>query len=120
MKRIAAAMLFLAATFTMTGSAFAENGVVGINVPFNFTVNGTTLPAGTYNFTRDLTHPEMLIIRDSNNRTKAMELGINSVYSAGKPGALVFRQYGGQYFLDTVRSKSGEGEIFFPATKLER
>jgi len=48
MKRIAAIALFVAATLVTTGTALAQDHGVKANVPFNFSVAGTWLPAGTY------------------------------------------------------------------------
>ena len=48
MNRISAIALFVAASFVTAGSALAQDHRVQATVPFSFTVNGATLPAGTY------------------------------------------------------------------------
>ena len=50
MNRIAAIALFVGATLITAGSAAAQSSVVEANIPFNFTVSDTFLPAGTYTF----------------------------------------------------------------------
>lgn len=64
MNRIAAIAVFAGATLMTASSARAQGSVVKANVPFNFTVNDTVLPAGNYTFGFDLMCPDMLIIRD--------------------------------------------------------
>ena len=48
MNRISAIALLAAATFATVHSTSAQSLVTKANVPFAFTVKGTTLPAGTY------------------------------------------------------------------------
>jgi len=56
MNRIAAIALFAAAVLTTADSAAAQSRVIEVNVPFNFTVNNTFLPAGSYTFAFDSMH----------------------------------------------------------------
>jgi hypothetical protein len=50
MKRIAAIALLATATLMTAGRANAQSDVLKVNVPFNFTVDRTFLPAGNYAF----------------------------------------------------------------------
>src|SRR5690606_1932819 len=52
-----AALVLLAMT---AGPAWADEVIA--DVPFAFTVNGQTLPAGTYRVDRDVTDPLLLIV----------------------------------------------------------
>ena len=65
MKRIIAAIaLFVAATFITTGSALAQDHRAKATVPFNFSVNGSWLPAGNYTIGSDSTSANVLNITD--------------------------------------------------------
>ena len=57
------------------GSARAQSNVIEADVPFNFIVNNTLLPAGTYSLGLDSMHPDMLVIRDWTKSVKATDLG---------------------------------------------
>ena len=114
MNRIAAITLFVA-TVTLI-AAFAVHAawgkVVEINVPFNFTVNNTVLPAGNYTFGFDLLYPDVLIVRDQAKAIRAKGLGERGSIAPGKPHTLIFHSYGSQYFLSEVRIGSGESQIW--------
>jgi hypothetical protein len=120
MKRITAIALFVVASFVTAGSALASPTVTEVNVPFNFTVNNVSLPAGTYSIVSDITNPAMLTIRDQSNNVKAIEVGLNTSVTPRNPGALVFHQYGDRFFLSEIHFGSSAMGIFLPATRLER
>ena len=120
MNRIAAISLFVAATLITAGSAAAQSNIVEVNVPFNFTVNGAFLRAGTYTFGFDSTLPDLLIVRDQRKSVMARGLGERGSISSGKPRTLRFHRYGGQYFLSEVLFDSASNGIFLPAAKLEK
>jgi hypothetical protein len=120
MKRITAIALFVAVTFLAAGRLIAEPTSGKVNVPFNFTVNNISLPAGTYTIGSDLMHPNMLVIRDQSNQVKAIEVGMFATVLPGKTGSLIFHQYGDQYFLSEIHFGSISQGIFLPATKLEK
>ena len=48
MKKQALTLVGVLSLLLVAGSAFAQSGEVQSNVPFTFTVNNTTLPAGSY------------------------------------------------------------------------
>jgi hypothetical protein len=120
MNRIAAIALVAASALTIASSASAQNNVVAVDVPFNFTVNNTFLPAGSYTFGFDLMHPDMLVIRDGANNVKATDFGQLGSIGEGTPRTLVFHQYGDQYFLSEVRLDSAADGIFLPVANSER
>jgi hypothetical protein len=120
MKRITAIALFVAASFITAGNAMASPTVTKVNVPFNFTVNNVSLPAGTYSIASDINNPAMLTIRDQSNNVKAIEVGMNASVTARNPGALIFHQYGDRFFLSEIHFGSSATGIFLPATRLER
>ena len=119
MKRIATIVLSVAATFLTTGIASAQDHAVKVTVPFSFSVNSTYLPAGHYTIVSDLENPAKLIIRDSTNNIRAMNIGMNDASEAGQAGMLLFHHYGDQYFLCEIRFATPSQAIFFPASKGE-
>lgn len=120
MKRITAIALFVAASFITAGTAMASPTVSEVKVPFNFTVNNVSLPAGTYSIASDINRPGMLTIRDQSNNVKAIEVGMNTSVTSRFPASLVFHQYGDQFFLSEIHFGSSATGIFLPATRLER
>lgn len=120
MNRIAAIALLAGTTLITAGSAAAQSKVVEVNVPFNFTVNNTLLPAGGYTVGFDLQYPDVLVIRDGANNVRAQGLGQHASIGEGKPRTLIFHHYGSQYFLSGVRFDSDSSGFFLPATRSEQ
>jgi hypothetical protein len=121
MNRIAAIALIVGATFMTANSAMAQSSLVKVDVPFAFTVNNTYLPAGSYLFGFDATHPELLVIRDRKYAIKAWDFGQPESVSQGNPHALIFHRYDNQYFLSEVRLGSvSEAIELSPAKSEER
>lgn len=119
MNRIAAIALIVGATLLTANSAKAQSSLVKVDVPFAFTVNNAYLPAGSYLFGFDSTHPELLVIRDRKYAIKARDLGQPESTSQGNPHALIFHRYDDQYFLSEVRLSASEG-IELSAAKSEK
>jgi hypothetical protein len=120
MNRIAAIALFAAATLTMAGSATAQSNAIEVSVPFDFTLNNTFLPAGSYTFGFDFMHPDMLVVRDRARNVVAKDTGQRGLIGPGKTHALIFHRYGSQYFLSEVRFDSALDGFYLPAAKLEK
>jgi hypothetical protein len=120
MNRIATLALFLAAAVTMAGSAAAKASVTGVNVPFNFAVNDTFLPAGHYTIGSDSKHPEILIVRDEKNNVRALEVGMNGSGDTKNSGKLVFHKVAGQYFLREVHLASNSADLLLSQSKMEK
>jgi hypothetical protein len=107
MKHITAIVLFIAATFITAGKAIAQDYAVQATIPFNFTVNGSELPAGNYTLGTDITSPRLVKISDRTQHVHAMVLSMPSGDEKRKANQLVFHKYGNQYFLSEIRSQSG-------------
>ena len=120
MKRIAAIALFVASTLLTAGSAVAEDHQVKATVPFNFTVNDTWLPAGTYMIGSNVNTPNLVSIRDQAKGINIVTMGPADSPDSEKVGKLVFRRYGNQYFLSEIRGGLVSLNVHFPATKLEK
>jgi len=86
-----------------TASAYAQTGVVKANVPFNFIVNNTDLPAGTYTLQSLGTVGAAMVI-ESPDRKVVNGFLPNACQSNTVPevSKLVFHRYGAQYFLTQI------------------
>ena len=119
MKRIAAVAFYFATALIATGSALAQDHVVQATVPFSFTVNGNTLPAGTYRIGSDVTQANMLSIRSRQNKVNIWTMGLAE---SGNPGTgkLVFHRYGDSYFLSEICYPNSSARVHFPVSKMEK
>lgn len=119
MKRIAAIVLFIGATLMSASSAMAQASIVKADIPFNFKVNNTFLPAGSYIFSFGTAHPGWLVVQDQKNTVKVLEIGQPGALSQGNPRELIFHCYHGQYFLSQVHFNSASDGVFLPPAKSE-
>ena len=76
MKNLTAIALFVAAGIATAGSALAQDHKVTATVPFNFTVNGRTLPAGNYTIGNESNSPRMLTIVDREKGVALMAITV--------------------------------------------
>ena len=100
-------------------SAFAQDAIVKVHVPFEFTVSSSTLPAGDYSFTKILPNT-WTIQNDNTGKRQVMATSVTSYETAKDQsvGALVFRQFGSDYFLTQVRCNGGSTAV--AVSKAER
>lgn len=98
MNRISAiAFLAIASVASCTG-AIAQNVQLKANIPFNFTVGDTWLPAGEYTVTMPMRHVLRL-----QNADHAATIVTNESHDESSSGSkLVFDRYENQYFLHEV------------------
>ena len=97
--------LLITAALAMLGTTAASAQTVNLQatVPFSFTVNRATMPAGRYSL-RSVDNPgPALAIRnlDSNATNTVLSIAFASTKDASKT-KLVFHRYGGQYFLSQI------------------
>ena len=92
-----ATVLFLGVTGL---SAQSIHYAVRATVPFSFSVNGTTMPAGDYL----ITEFNEKVIRIQGEENGKSTLALTDAVGGGNPvdPKLVFRQYDGRYFLAQV------------------
>ena len=72
-------------------------------IPFNFQVNGTTLPAGNYDLTR--VDPIGSALQMASYDAKASVMFVSNVETSNRPSTkskLVFHRYGNDYFLSEI------------------
>jgi len=112
-----AAMLFCAAP----GAAAQGPSRIVIDVPFEFIVNGKTLPAGKYSVTA--VHPDsgyvLYIRKDGTNEGTVFTT--NAAVNKGAPNkiALIFHHYGSDHYLAEVWTGSNNVGYRLPATNAE-
>ncbi len=121
MKRFAIAAFALAAALLSTSLAQAQSTVRGVHVtvPFAFTINDNSLPAGTYFFYSNLANPVQITVQDS-KEYKAVDLGVRDPDGLDQPSTLVFHQYGDEYFLSKISFESPSTAIAFPPAEREQ
>ena len=120
MKHITAIVLFIAAAFITAGKAIAQDYAVRATIPFNFSVNGSQLPAGNYTLGSDVTSPRILKISDWTQHVHAMVLAMPSAEEKRNANQLVFHKYGDQYFLCEIRSQESSINVQLPTSKQEK
>jgi hypothetical protein len=120
MKYLTALALFIAATFITAGKAIAQDYAVRATIPFNFTVNGSQLPAGNYTIGTDITNPRIVKISDGTQHVHVMVLTLPSADEKRKANQLVFHKYGDQYFLSEIRSQESAINVQLATSKQEK
>lgn len=100
MNRISAIALFAIASLTTCTGAFAQDHVIKANIPFDFAVGDTWMPAGEY--TVSTPYRGTLQLRSADRSKTATIMSVESYNESGKGSKLVFDRYGNQYFLHEV------------------
>jgi hypothetical protein len=120
MNRISAIALIVAASFVTAGSAMAQDHRAKATVPFNFTVNGNSLPAGTYTVGSEVNSPNVITITDREKNIHILALTLPDANAPGTGNKLVFHHYGDQYFLSEVRCESTSMNVHLMTSKAEK
>jgi hypothetical protein len=117
-KQILNVVITLSVIGALSIAVFAGlSGKLTANVPFDFTVNGKTLPAGQYTVEQGNTQ-NTLVIRNWETKQVIGAIAQNCEVSAGSKPQLIFRRYGDQYFLAQVIDGARGSEL--PKSKAER
>ena len=116
-KHILGVVVTLSVIATLSIAVFAAlNNKITANVPFDFMVNGKTLPAGHYTVESGSIQ-SVLVIRSWETKQAASAVTQSCEVGAGSKPQLIFRRYGDQYFLAKVIGDTG-AEL--PKSKAER
>src|SRR5580698_728948 len=118
MNRITAITLFTLASLAAIGTASAQERAVRSAVPFNFTVGGKVLPAGTYTISQFASGT--LEIENRETKVAVLSVAFSDSHDAGNGGKLVFNKYGDQYFLKEVLCRWNGMNVQLPPSKLEK
>lgn len=96
------ATVMLAALGAASANAQSPN-TLQVTIPFAFTVNDTTLPAGDYTVSPSLNGSRVMAIRNSEKRSTVLFVGSTTEQSAAPDRSnLVFRLCGDDYFLTGI------------------
>ena len=120
MKSITAIAHFVAVTLISTGCALAQDRVARATVPFDFTLNGTSLPAGTYEIGTRIDRPSTLSIKNRQGQVNLWAMGLVNTSEPAQTGSLVFHKCGDQYFLSEIHYPGASRKVIFPASKAEK
>jgi hypothetical protein len=118
-KQLIAAVTTLSIAITLSVAALAGlSSKLNVTIPFEFMVNGKTLPAGKYIVTPSSTKDVVILTSRENRITiKAFVMGIQSEKKT--PASLAFRRYGQQHFLARISDGTDAG-FALPTSNAER
>jgi hypothetical protein len=120
MKRMTAIAFFALATLVTAGSAVAQEQAVKANVPFDFAVGNTTVPAGTYTISVDAARDSHLILlRNDTGKVTIMATAFADGRTS-QTGKLVFDKRGDQYFLHEILCAAVDMNLELPVSKAEK
>ena len=120
MKNIAAVTLIVAAGFISAGSALAQTHRVAANIPFNFTLNGRSLPAGHYTIGTESNNPDVLRIEDRDDSVYIMTISMPQPSERQTDNTVLFHKYGNQYFLSSIRASGASMNCHLQTSKQEK
>jgi hypothetical protein len=119
MRRISAIALFTIATLAAATGLVAQEPAVKANIPFNFTVGETFMPAGEYIISRPDSH--LVKIQSADRQYVALVVSSHSYDEAGATGKVVFDKYGEYYFLRHILSPTNTTlNLDIPSGKAEK
>jgi hypothetical protein len=94
---------------------------IDANIPFSFTVNNTTVPAGTYTITRLDSAPNVMLIRDQEGHAAAIFLAKDAVVTKEpRETELIFNRIGDTYFLSKIFEEGSKTGVVLPKPRAER
>jgi len=118
MKRIQTiALVAVAALVTAVNAGAQDHGVKG-TVPFNFTVNGSSLPPGTY--TISSTGGNVFSLKNQQANVNIWAVGMPRTNEPGQSGSLLFHRYGDRYFLSEIRYPHSSAMVHLPTSRTEK
>jgi hypothetical protein len=91
-------------------SAQAQSTVAKANVPFDFVIGDTRLPAGEYTIVSGAPDvaPELLVFRDGRGRVREVTMAARMEPGTSRTARLVFHRYGSRHFLAEAWLVAGE------------
>ncbi|MBZ5583617.1 MAG: hypothetical protein LAQ30_15690 [Acidobacteriia bacterium] len=108
-------------TLLAAATAFAQSGsVMHADIPFEFSVGKTVLPAGHYDVRPNYMNGILFLgCRECKAEAMVQTIGTQSM-SMQTSGKLIFHRYGDQYFLSTVWSPGSDQGSGVRETNAER
>jgi hypothetical protein len=103
------ARILVAVTFLLGLSVAANAEIqpqIAVILPFNFVVNGKTLPAGTYTVRRFSQQPfDALMLTSDNTRTSVFVVPTEMEGASNDKPKVTFRKVGEQHFLSAIQTE---------------
>jgi hypothetical protein len=119
MNRISAISLLTIASLASCSRAIAQQPAMKANIPFNFTIGNTWMPAGEYTITSPVR--EVIQLRSADHSRIASLVSTQSNEESKSGSELVFERYGNQYFLHRVLCPTvSELNLDVPEGKVEK
>ena len=121
MKTLKNIILTVSAVALLGASGLSAQTKATANIPFAFTVQNTTLPAGHYTMSPASTSHDLMLIRNADAKKAILVLapGGESGYKGSREkNVVVFHQVGDRYFLSAVKTDGVSGKV--APSKLER
>jgi hypothetical protein len=115
----AAALGFGLAAFSASPALAMADRTLVVHVPFAFSVDNVTLPAGDYTVHQVLhsDDPQLVEIQSTNGRYAALAVTVNrEPLPRGAQSDLLFDKYGHKEFLHEVRLSSVTGAVIMPSS----
>ena len=101
-------------------AAHAQPPPLRARIPFDFIVNGKTLPAGEYRVGRFMSASAFSVSSEETKQTASFLTSPVHSPSGVRPATLIFHRYGRQYFLYQVWTDDPHYGVEVPKSKLER
>ena len=96
---------------------------IRVNIPFDFSIAGTKLPAGKYSIGRALQNSDDTVLSILDGRGHTKETRVSTAvqsFSAKDQPTLIFHRYGNDYFLYQVWAAGETTGRQFPKSSAER
>jgi hypothetical protein len=105
----------------LAGPAFAQNLNLHAKIPFSFSVNKSSLPAGQYEVRAINAAGGRALVIDNRDTNVSMIVLTNAVAKSGysDKSKLVFKRYGNQYFLSQIWVSGSDTGREFPRSTRE-
>jgi hypothetical protein len=115
-------MLFaMALALLVTTAASAQTIKVNANVPFDFIVNGATMPAGEYSVESLDSYGKVLVIGNLTSGAKSLVVATSCIaLESADQTKLIFRRYANSYFLRQIWVAGNDAGHEIPPTARER
>lgn len=119
MKTLKTLILSVGAVVLWGASGLYAQTKATANIPFEFTAQNTTLPAGEYNMSAASASHDLMLIRNAETGKGIMVLAASPGYNSAKDkSVVVFHRIGDRYFLAEVKTDAVCGRV--APSKLER
>ena len=109
-QKLAIGGLALTSLFT----AYAQDQVMRVSIPFAFHAGSAMLPAGDYEVRSSHAHAFVAIVAADGSAACNLPIKVRVVPTKARRGSLIFHAYGSSYFLSRVENRGlSDGFDFF-------